>query len=40
MIDFIHEWAIPLIVAGVVIGFGLGLFTVGLLFSIREGSDK
>ena len=28
------------LVAGIVIGFGIGLLTAALIFSIREGSDE
>jgi hypothetical protein len=36
MTDFISQYAIPLIVAALVIGYGLGAMTIGIIFSIRE----
>jgi hypothetical protein len=40
MMDFIREFAIPLIIGALVIGYGLGFITTGPLFSIREGSEE
>ena len=39
MLDFIREYAIAFIVAAAVCGFGLGLVTTGIIFSIRERPD-
>jgi hypothetical protein len=40
MTDFISQYAIPLIVAALVIGYGLGVVSIGIILSIRERSEE